>query len=229
MKMSIKLINILIALLMLNLTAFSQKRYSIDDPDARYGGLALVQSNNGGGIGGFYEWALNSANHLTANLNFIFVRGDNDYQIYDPYSSYYYNTAYYYERPDKTRLDFISFQAGYKRVLFTDKLANNFRPFLYCNVGPVLAVDPANVPDWSDRMKNIEYYYNGTLHIGAGIDFVTRPRSLISLFVGYEYLKFPEKIDIPDVLPPEEEWDYYYTGRQDFSGIVIKIGFGKKF
>jgi len=219
----------LIAFLLLSQMAFSQRKYGIDDPDARYGGLALVQTNNGGGIRGFYERALNSANHLTANLNIIFVRGDNDYQIYDPYSYYASNTPIYYERADKTRLNFLSFQFGYKRILFTDKLANNFRPFLYCNAGPVMAVDPANIRDFSDRMKSIDYYYNGTVHIGTGIDFVTMPKSLISLFVGYEYLSFPNKIDIPSEPPPEMDENTFYTGKRDFSGLVIKISFGKKF
>ncbi|MBU0711201.1 hypothetical protein KJ762_06830 [bacterium] len=237
MRRFIKIITLLIVFLIFHQPAFSQKKYvppgtpggGIDDPNARYGGLALVQSNNGGGVGGFYEWALNSSNHLTANLNIVFVRGKNDYQIYDYNSSYYYNSPVYLDRPNKTRLNFLSFQLGYKRILFTDKLANNFRPFLYCNAGPVIAMDPANVPDWSERMKNIDYYYNGTVHFGAGIDFVTMPKSLISLFIGYEYLNFPNKIDIPSDLPPEEDWDSYYTGRRNFSGIVIKISLGKKF
>jgi len=228
MKQPIKIYTLLIVLLIFSQLAFSQKKYCIDDPDARYGGIALVQTNNGGGVGGFYEWSLNSANHLTSNLNFIVVRGDNDYPIYNPYS-YYGNTNYYYERYDKTRLNFLSLQLGYKRVLFTDKLANNFRPFLYCNAGPVIAIDPANVSDWSDRMKNIDYYYSGTANLGIGIDFVTMPKSLISLFVGYEYLSFPNKIDIPNELPPGELLDSYYTGKQDFSGLVIKISIGKKF
>ncbi|MBN2601121.1 MAG: hypothetical protein JXR87_03930 [Candidatus Marinimicrobia bacterium] len=228
MRQLIKIILILFVFLFFNRGAFSQKKYGIDDPDARYGGLVLVQSNNGGGIGGYYEWALNSANHLTSNLNFIFVRGDNDYPIYNPYS-YYGNTSYYYERYDKTRLNFLAIQLGYKRVLFTDKLANNFRPFLYFNAGPVVAIDPANVADWSERVKNIDYFYSGAVNVGAGIDFATMPKSLISLFVGYEYLNFPKKIDIPSELPPGELLDSYYTGKQDFSGLVIKISIGKKF
>ena len=221
---------IIFFLVISNRSLFSQKKFGIDDPNARYGGLALVQSNNGGGIGGFYEKALNSSNHLTANLNYIFVRGDNDYPLYDPYTSYYYNTSYYYERVDKTRLNFLSFQLGYKRILFVNQLANNFRPFLYANAGPVLAIDPPNISDWSERMKNISYYYAGTVNFGAGVDFATTPKALISLFVGYEYLHFSEKIDIPDILPdPGEDLSKYYTGKQDFSGLVVKVSFGKKF
>jgi len=213
-----------------NQASSSQKKYGIDDPSARYGGLALIQSNNGGGIGGFYEFALNSANHLTANLNFVFVKGDNDYPLYDPYTSYYYNTSYYYERENKTRLNFLSLHIGYKRLLFTNQIANNFRPFLYFNAGPVAAIDPPNVSDWSTRMKNIKYFYAGSINAGGGIDFITAPRSLISLFIGYDYIHFGEKIDIPSELPPPgEDLSKYYTGKQDFSGLVIKISFGRKF
>lgn len=222
-------INILIGALLLGQLTYSQKKFGIDDPDAHYGGLAYVQTNNGGGVGGFYEYALNSANHLIANLNLIIVRGDNDYPMYDYYSSYYYGTPYYYERYDKTRLNFLSLQLGYKRLLFTDKLANNFRPFLFINAGPVLAIDPPNIGDWSERMKNIEYHWNGAAHFGAGVDFLTGPKSLISLYAGYEYLSFPSKIDIPNEMPPADLRDLFYTGKRDFSGIVIRISFGKKF
>jgi hypothetical protein len=228
MKNSFKKICVLLLVLVVSVSAFAQKKYGIDDPNARYGGLALIQTDNGGGIGGFFEWALNSNSHLTANLNLIIVRGDNDYPIYN-YYYYYYGDYYVTERLDKTRLNFAALLVGYKRILLSQKLANNFRPFLFVEAGPLIAIDPPNDPDFSYRIKNIDYYYNGTAHIGAGIDFATLPRALISLFVGYEYIRFPNKIDVPEYLTDGYDPVKVYDGKQDYSGIIVKISFGKKY
>jgi hypothetical protein len=213
----------LLAFLLCFKPAIGKTNKGIDDPDAKYGGFSIIQSNNGAGFGGFYEYAINASSRLTANIHLLIVHGKNDYPIYNPYDPY----GYTYERADKTRLSFIPVLVGYKRILFVDKLANNFRPYLQIDGGFVTALDPANVPDFSDRMKNMEVYYTGILRAGAGMDFMTTPRTLISVFLGYEYLKFANKIDLPYELP--EEPDKYYTGRKDFTGITIKVSIGKKF
>lgn len=203
----------------------------IDDPEAKYRGLSLLQAKNGSGIGGYFEWSLNVSNRIAATLNFLIVRGENDYPIYDPY----YDPYGYYavERSDKTRLQLLSITPGYKRVLFVDKLDNNFRPFLMVGAGPVLAIDPPNIPDLSERIKQIRFYYSGILSVGGGIDFVYGAGTIVSLFFGYELVRFPYKIDLPDYLEllEEEELDasQFYTGRRDFSGLILKISFGRKY
>jgi hypothetical protein len=212
-----------------------QKRYRIDDPNAKFGGLLLLQTDNGSGLGGFFEKAINSANRVTTSIQFLIVRGKNDYPIYVPYyDSYYSSDGYSYytlERSDKTRLSFIPLLFGYKRILLVDKLANEFRPFLQLNAGPLVALDPPNIPDFSERMKNIKVWYNGTVEIGGGMDFAYWPGALISVYFGYEYLRFNQKIDIPEPynIPEGEDASGYYNGRQDFSGLVLRIGIGKRF
>ncbi len=227
MKNYIKILIPIIIGLLLSINAFSKRKFGIDDPHARYGGITLIQSDNGGGLGGFYEWALNSSNHIIANLNLLIVRGDNDYPIYS--YSYYYDDYYATERFDKTRLSFGTALIGYKKVLFSQQLANNFRPFLFVEGGPLIAIDPPNDPDFSYRIKHIDYYYNGTARLGAGVDFTTAPGALISLFVGYEYIKFSNKIDVPEVLEEGYDPQKTYDGRKDFSGIIIKVSAGKRF
>jgi len=223
----------LVIVLMMSLAclkpAVGQSKYSIDDPDAKYGGFSIIQTTNGTGFGGYFEWSLNASNRLIASLHWLIVRGKNDYPIYDPYYDPY---GYYaFERYDKTRLNLLPVQLGYKRILFVDKLANNFRPFLHLSAGPVIAIDPPNIPDFSDRMKNIKIFFTTAVSIGAGIDFSYQPGTLISLFVGYDYLKFNHKIDKPEefIIPDEYDASDFYTGRKNFNGLVVKIGIGKKF
>ena len=54
----------------------------IDDPNGKYGGVSLVQSDRGTGAGLYYEWSLNSANRVGAQANLLVVRGKNDYPLY---------------------------------------------------------------------------------------------------------------------------------------------------
>jgi len=228
MKKSDLLFAVICFVLSTSILTAQSKKYSIDDPKAKFGGLLLLQTNNGSGLGGFFEKAINSSNRLTANLQWLFIRGKNDYPIYDPY----YDPYGYYavERSDKTRLSFIPLLVGYKRILFVDQLANEFRPFLQVNAGPLIAIDPPNIPDLSDRMKNIKIWYNGTVEIGGGVDFAYWPGSLVSVYLGYSYLRFQQKIDLPEPynIPQGSDASDFYNGRQDFSGLVLRIGIGKR-
>ena len=85
MKKSPLLFTVILLMLVFSILIAKPKKYSIDDPNAKFGGLLLLQTNNGSGLGGFFEKAINSSNRLTANLQWLFIRGKNDYPIYDPY------------------------------------------------------------------------------------------------------------------------------------------------
>ncbi|MDD5230700.1 MAG: hypothetical protein PHC43_05180 [Candidatus Marinimicrobia bacterium] len=203
------------------------KRIDFTEARARYSGLSIFQTNEGTGFGGYFEYSLKNADRLAAQLNFTIVSGD-DYPIYnyDPY----YDQIYYYENPVKRRLMFLSFYGGYKKVLFADKIANNFRPFIGCMGGAVMALDPPNIPEFGKRIKKMTTAWAPAFQFGGGIDFLYGPGTLVSLFAGYEYLRFAHKIDLP-----QPYYDisgiYYvsrYSGQKDFSGLVIRLSFGKK-
>lgn len=204
---------------------WAQKNYSIVDPKAKYGGLTLIQTDRGSGLGLFFEYSRQNADRLTLQANFLMIKGSNDYPLYDPY------TGYIWERSDKRRLTLCPLYLGYKKVLFADKIANNFRPFFEISLGPVIAFDPPNIPDFSDRIKRMRLFYAPGFQVSGGADFFYGPGTTISLYFGYDFIKFAHKIDRPEAYNYPEGYDTskLYQGQQKFNGIVIKIGFGKRY
>ncbi len=207
----------------------AQSNMKIDDPDAKYTGLSLLQAKSGSGLGGFFEYSLNSSFRLRAECGLLLIRGENDYPItyYDPY----YQQYMMYEQPDKKRLSLLPIYFGAKKMLFTDQLANNFRPYLSVVAGPIIAFDPPNIRDFKDRMKNIEMAYTFGGKFGTGVDFLYGPGTIISLFCGYDISHFSRKIDKSPYYFENDQGDMVPldAGKKNYSGISVSIGFGKKF
>lgn len=209
--------------------SLGQEQFNIDDPKAKYGGMSIVLTDRGSGLGGFYEIANSPSNRLGINADFIMVRGEYDYPItvWDPY--YGYMT---YERADKKRLSLLPIYAVYKRMFFVDKIANNFRPFVGLAVGPIIGIDPPNVSNFSERIKGVQFPVTFGARVGAGIDFIYGPATFMSIFVGYDIIEFSKKIDAStlDEEPPED-WtpssDFY--GSKDYSTLVFELRIGKRY
>ncbi|MBN2279929.1 MAG: hypothetical protein JXQ65_05065 [Candidatus Marinimicrobia bacterium] len=196
----------------------------IDNVKASFGGLSYVQVTNGAGIGGFFEKYIAKSHRLGVDASFILARGENEYPVYN----YYYGM--YMERTDKRRLSFFNADLRYKKVLFVDKIANNFRPFILASAGPVIAFDPPNVPEISERFKNIKTSFSANATIGLGIDFIYSGDMGMAFFAGYHYLRFGKKLD-PDVNLEEneqfaEEVDF---GQKDFSSAIVRISITRIF
>jgi len=209
-----KLNVLLISFLFLTLLK-AQDTIPIDEPQAHYRGLSLIQSSNGTGVGGFWEVATPHSNRFGFHVNLLMFRGKNDYPIYD------YYTGLTYERSDKRRLTLLPVYATYKQMLFVDQIANNFRPYLSLSAGPTIAFDPPNVPEFSTRWKKMQVKYTLSIRTGLGLDFLYGPQTIVSLFMGYNYLHFLQKIDAA----PNER----YAAKKNFSGLILSISVGKKY
>ena len=181
-----------------------ESRFLIDDPQNRFRGLSFLQSQYGSGIGGFFEWSIGKSNRIIFNGGFLII---SDYPIYDWF------TGYYYERPDRKRLTLMPVLLGYKKLLFVNSLANNFRPFLDFSLGPVIGFDPPNIPEFGKRLKQMKTGVTLGARVGGGIDFAYGAGMIMTVSLGYEYLRFPQKLD----------------GANDYSGLIVKFGVGQKF
>ncbi len=220
-----KMKNILIVVFLVFKPLLGQSTVPIDNVDAKFAGLSYVQITNGAGVGGYYEKYFAKSHRMGIETNFIITRGENEYPIYDPYYGYL-------ERSDKKRLSFLNINLKYKKILFVDQIANNFRPFLSLSAGPIIAFDPPNVPELSERFKNIETSLSWNGSAGVGIDFLYSGNSGMSFFAGYNYIKFPNKLD----QDPENykelignngyEYDY---GKKDYSSALVRISIIRKF
>lgn len=198
----------------LSVGANAQPKFSTKSTNFNYFGLSLVQTDRGSGFGGYYEWSLNTSNRIGVQSNILIVRGSNDYPVYD------YYTNQYYERWDKKRLTLVPVLIGYKRILFAEQIANNFRPFVDLSVGPVIAFDPPNIPDFVERWKRMKLAYTAGGRIGGGVDFMYGPSSIVSIYFGYEWIYFQKNIDKSE--------DSETSGMKNYNGLIVKIGFGKK-
>ena len=203
---------------------FAQGVVPIDNVKASFSGLSYVQITNGAGVGGFYEKYFAKSHRIGIDASFIIARGENEYPVYN----YYYGQ--YMERLDKRRLSFLNINLRYKKVLFVDKIANNFRPFILASVGPVIAFDPPNVPEISERIKNIDTSISGNATIGLGIDFLYSGDMGMAFFAGYNYMRFGNKLDPKPALDEYEQIDETVDlGEKDFSSAIVRISVTRKF
>ena len=201
----------------------AQQNISIDAPNVSYSGLSLLQCTNGTGIGGYWEKTLNVSNRIGAKAALIFLKGEDEYPIYN------YYTGMYYESPNKKRLSFLPLYLSYKKMLFTDQIANNFRPFLSLQGGPLIALDPPNIQKFSDRIKRITTEYTFSTRAGAGIEFLYGRGTIISLFVGYDMIRFKDYIDeTKEVIDFTLMEVYEDKGKKVYSGLVVSISFGRQ-
>lgn len=202
--------------------ANAQTKYATKEIRHRFAGLTLITTDRGSGVGGFYEWSINTSNRITIQSNLLVIKGS--YPIYDSW------TGTYYERTDKRRLTLMPVLVGYKRILFADQIANNFRPFIDFSAGPVVAFDPPNISDFVDRMKQIDVAYTGALRVGAGVDFTYGPAAIVSFYFGYEMIRFSKTLDKAETYYDENnQLVVPYPGMKNYSGLIIKIGLGKKY
>jgi len=196
----------------------------IDNVKASFSGLSYVQITNGAGVGGFYEKYFAKSHRIGIDASFIIARGENEYPVYN----YYYGQ--YMERLDKRRLSFLNINLRYKKILFVDKIANNFRPFILASAGPVIAFDPPNVPEISKRIKNIDTSISGNATIGLGIDFLYSGDMGMAFFAGYNYMRFGNKLDPKPTLKENETIDDSIDlGEKDFSSAIVRISITRKF
>ncbi|HMA62079.1 MAG TPA: hypothetical protein VKP78_05455 [bacterium] len=222
---------VLITGLVIGNIAFSQNRIPIDDPRNKIAGLSLFQTYSGAGLGGFFEKNISPSNKIGAAVRLVVQRGENDYPItyYDPY----YGSTYSLQRSDKRRISMLETYFNYKRLFFTDMIANNFRPYVQLNAGPVIAFDPPNVSEFKERINNISTAFTFGANINVGIDFLWEGNTSFSISFGYDFMKFNEKLDPPPTYYDREgnvvEDVETYTAKSDYSGMIAIIRFGKKF
>ena len=202
----------------------AQNIIPIDNLKASFSGLSYVQITNGAGVGGFYEKYFAKSHRIGIDVGFIIARGENEYPVYN----YYYGQ--YMERTDKRRLSFLNVDLRYKKILFVDKIANNFRPFILASAGPVIAFDPPNIPEISERFKNIKTTISGNATVGLGIDFLYSGDMGMAFFAGYNYMRFGKKLDPDANLDENEEFaEDVDFGEKDFSSAIVRISVTRKF
>jgi len=219
-----KNITISILLILALSIGLAEEKFPIDNPDLSMAGFTIFQTNYGAGLGGFYEKNFTPSDKIGFNMKFIVTRGEGDYpqRYYDPIT----RRTYTFQRADKRRLYLLETYIHYKRLFFTDQIANNFRPFVEVNMGPVIGLDPPNRSDYSiwKRWKRMDLPFTLGGNINVGFDYVWKGSRYFSLSIGYDFIKFRKNIDPP----PDFGKDYQppYQSKSNFNSMLgmVKIG-----
>jgi len=196
---------VFILFVVMRVCAFGEAKVSVSHVE-KIRGFVIGQFQYGSGIGFFYERERGKVGSLYASVCFITVNDATDIPLYD----YYYGI--YYERSDKKRLNFLSFMFGYKRFLFVDEMEGSFKPHLRASVGPVLYMDPPNIPDFSRRIREMKAGVSVGGGLAGGVEFIGFGRTVFSFDLGYQCFCFARKVE----------------GRTSYQGLFLKIYIGRR-
>lgn len=185
--------------------AFSEEKLPVSHIE-KSRGLVLGQFQYGSGFGLFYERGYKEVSRLCASVCFIMIKDETDIPLYD----YYYGV--YYERADRKRLNFLSLMFGYKRFLFVDDIEGNFKPHLRVSLGPVLYMDPPNIPDFSRRIREMNTGVSAGGELAGGVEFPGFGGAIFSFNLGYQCFYFTHKLE----------------GKMIYRGPFLKIYVGRK-
>lgn len=182
------------------------------DPVFGYG-LSVLFSNNGFGLGAFFNYKLVSELYAFASLYISGARKTDEFDTpiyYNPYE----NPYSYYLRVEgkKNRLFNIPLMFGVQKFFFANKLSDNFKPYAEAGIGPsfIISTPYQEAPYTFERdmygyviPDSLGYYYDffesfklAKLHIkpggfiGIGANFESIPKSILGVNIRYYYIPF---------------------------------------
>jgi hypothetical protein len=169
-------------------------------------GADLLLSNNGFGVGGFYRHEFSDVLAGFVQLAISDVKDDAEVQYVD-----YYGQSY---TPNKiNRLMLFPLTVGMQYRLFSQTIADNFRPYLSAGLGPsIIVVAPYATPttitdpvqgsftyynqiDFFDAMKKAQMRVTLGAYVGAGAYFGMNSGTLSGVSFRYYYIPYAPGIE----------------------------------
>jgi hypothetical protein len=151
-------------------------------------GLNLMVGNDGFGLGMFYQLHFSEVFSAFADMTFSEARDVRQIDFYD-----YWTGAQY--SPNKINRVFrVPLFVGVQYRLFSDEIADNFRPYLQAGAGPVLLyITPAEKEFFSSLVHgSTDWFYGG--YLGAGALFGFDRSSVFGLNLRYMLIPTPAGI-----------------------------------
>jgi hypothetical protein len=190
-------------------------------------GADLLMSNNGFGVGAFYRHEFSDVLAGFVQLAISDVKDDAEMDYIDPYTG----TSY---TPGKVnRLMLFPFTVGMQYRLFSQTIADNFRPYLSAGLGPsIIMVSPYATPttiddpvygtytyydqiDFFSSLKKAQMKVTFGAYIGAGAYFGVNAGTLTGVSFRYYYIPYAPGIE-----------SMQYTKITKFGGFYITLNFG---
>ncbi len=168
-------------------------------------GFGLDIGSSGSGIFFTRNYMHNSDKYgFNGEIRLYDIKAEEETIVYNPYSRQY-------EALGGKSLFMTPILFGVNYFPFSDKIANNFAPFLTLKAGANFIVDGKEFGSFFDRWSNPDYQFSYTGFIGCGIDFKWANQTSVMLNIGAEILPLSKAAD----------------GETNYSGLLIHISFNR--
>ena len=180
------------------------------------GGIDILLSNSGFGLGGFYRHQYTDELFGTLSIGFSEVNDPNEVQEVDIYGQTYV--------PGKiNRFLLIPLLAGVQYRLFADDILDNFRPYVNAAVGPSMVFATPYSREFFNSIRYGQAHYTAGGFVGFGAYFGSDRGTLTGINIRYYYEYFPQGID------SMQNPDGTIEKMKDFGGFFITLNFGSPF
>jgi hypothetical protein len=177
------------------------------------GGIDLLISNSGFGLGGFFRHQYDRDLFGTLIFSFSEVEDDNEVEYEDIYGNTYV--------PGKVnRFLLLPLLAGVQYRLFADEIMDNFRPYVNAGVGPTLLYSTPYDREFFSSLSYGQAHYTVGGYVGFGAFFGLDKSTLSGVNFRYYY------IPISGGITSMQQTDGSYTKKSQFGGFFITLNFG---
>jgi hypothetical protein len=180
------------------------------------GGIDILFSNNGFGLGGFYRHQYSEELFGTLSLGISEAKDDNEVS----YVTWDGQTVV----PGKiNRFILLPLHAGVQYRLFADEILDNFRPYVNAAVGPTLVYATPYDREFFNSMSYGQAHYTVGGYVGFGAFFGSERDILSGVNIRYYFEYFAQGID------SMQNNDGTIEKKKDFGGFFITLNFGSLF
>jgi hypothetical protein len=180
------------------------------------GGIDILLSNSGFGLGGFYRHQYTDELFGTLSIGFSEVNDPNEVQEVDIYGQTFV--------PGKiNRFLLIPLLAGVQYRLFADDILDNFRPYVNAAVGPSMVFATPYDREFFNSIRYGQAHYTAGGFVGFGAYFGSDRGTLTGINIRYYFEYFAQGID------SMRNNDETIEKMKDFGGFFITLNFGSPF
>ncbi len=178
----------------------------------KFWGFNLILSNNGFGMGVFYELSLLNNTNLFANLYISGARNTDEFEYYDPWTGQLFI-------PGKVnRLYMFPLTFGISQSFLTEVLGTNFTPYANLGLGPTFIFSTPYDKEFFTSLGYLRMYIRFGIFLGTGVNIPVTEKSYIGLSARQYWIPFGgnglESIQNKPI--------------KDFGGFFLSLNFGIK-
>jgi hypothetical protein len=177
------------------------------------GGISLLFSRSGFGAGGFYNRDIYDNTVAFASLYISGARNTDEFEYFD------WDTGEYRVPNKVNRLFNLPLMFGIKQFIFTEAIAQSFRPYLSAGVGPSLILSTPYEQGWFAAWGDAGVYIRHGGFVGFGAYVGGSESTLIGVNLRYYYIPFGG-----DGLESIRD-----NPIKDFGGIFLSLSIGSRY